>query len=95
MAGYHCSAPKPWIAGKLYLKTIQFAGSRSSLSPEAGLELLQGYLAGFGVLGLVDRLERRHDALSVLPGYKLERVADEVHDAYVDGLLRARFRSVA
>lgn len=45
---------------------------RISLPPVAGLEVLKGLHAGFGVLGPVDRAQRRHDGLAVLPGHELQ-----------------------
>src|ERR1700756_1795228 len=45
------------------------------------LELLEPDQSHVGILGPVDCLDGRQDRLAILPGYKRQTVADQVHDA--------------
>ena len=55
-------------------------------APFARLEGRQGRLAGGGIEGAVDVLQRRRHGLAVLVGDEVQAVTQEVDDAYVDGL---------
>ncbi len=59
------------------------ADRRIALAP-FGLELLEPDKRLIGVLGPIDRLDRRQDGLAVFPGHKRQTVADQVHDAGLD-----------
>src|SRR5690606_30993127 len=50
-------------------------------APDPFIERLQLPFGRLGIIGAVDWLQSRGDDLALLPGGKLHRVADQVHDA--------------
>ena len=57
-------------------------------APGAVREGLERGLAGFGIGGAIDRPQRLRDGLAILPGGKLQRMADQVNDAGLNDRLR-------
>src|SRR5215204_5236604 len=64
--------------------------------PRAGVEGVERRLAGFGVLGAIDRPQFAGDRLAILLGSELHGMADQMHDAglhhgvWKDGVDRLR-----
>ena len=51
-------------------------------------KILEGSLAGGGIGGAIDSAQRLRDALAILPGCKVHRMADQVNDAGLNDRLR-------
>src|SRR5690606_32301914 len=60
------------------------------LAPRSGFELGQCLLGSLGADSAVDGAERLGQHLALLPGGKLQRVADEVDDTGLDHTIRKR-----
>ena len=65
---------------------------RVFLAPEALLEGAKRGLAGIGIDGAVNALQRTRDRFSVFPGHKIEAVAQQMDDAGLHRRLRERRR---
>jgi hypothetical protein len=55
-------------------------------------KVFKGGVAGLGILGLVDLLERRRHRFTVLVGDEGQRMADQMDDAGLDQGLKERPR---